>query len=393
MRNSVVLNIGQQVLKAVTLITIAVIAVPNLHAQKSEPSGLDYVVPADPSPHPGMERRIVVDYPISGTGFPALETYAVPARSFSSILVDERSVLEQVTAAYLRTFDAEEYHRLLPLSERTAYVDVPKNAKRLRSVPVRQIGLNDVVPASLSNAWYSTQDIEHLTSWYSARYDLDFSVHRLPMQNGDTMVVAHAVRRINDVVATVVLWNPTLSSAGNAMRGVESHSTSIYIEERAFRHRSRLVAEGHDALVELTWHVPFLELIQDASIRYQIDPYLIAALLQQESGFNPNAISVDSALGIAQMIPTTAAMLGVSDPFDPKEAIDGGTRYLKMMLRRYRGNVEFALAAYNAGPGAVDKYNGVPPFAETQDYVRRIVKTWRDRAMGRYAGDSVSSVG
>lgn len=362
---------------------IIVHGVPTLHAQSDDFS----------APLPGFTLSPVFSEPVTGTGFPAQETWAQPARKFSSILADERSVLRNVTQAWLETFTQDDYHRLLPVEGRIGYVDPPKDARILRNLPERSVALNGIVAPSLFNAWTSSRSIHSLIDWYARRNELEFSVHKSLMNGGDTLVVAHAVRRINDVVVTVVLWTPTLSASGKTIKNTAPEATSIYIEERAFRHRSSLVAEGQDALVELTWNVPFAELIQEASLRYQVDPFLIAALIQQESGFDPEALSVDSAMGLAQLIPTTAAMLGVSDPHDPEQAIDGGTRYLKTMLRRYRGNVEYALAAYNAGPGAVDKYKGVPPFEETQEYVDRIMRRWRQKAMGRFALEDTSSIG
>jgi soluble lytic murein transglycosylase-like protein len=115
---------------------------------------------------------------------------------------------------------------------------------------------------------------------------------------------------------------------------------------------------------------PFGSEITAAAQRHGLDPALLAGLVKQESGFNPNAVSPAGAQGLTQLMPGTAAGLGVSDPLDPAQALEGGAKYLREQLDRFDGDVARALAAYNAGPGAVQRYGGVPPYAETQNYVR-----------------------
>jgi soluble lytic murein transglycosylase-like protein len=118
--------------------------------------------------------------------------------------------------------------------------------------------------------------------------------------------------------------------------------------------------------------VPYGDEITAAARRHGIDPALLAGLIRQESGFNANAVSPAGARGLTQLMPGTAAGLGVANPSDPAQAIEGGAKYLAQQLQRFGGDTARALAAYNAGPGAVERFGGVPPYAETQAYVRRV---------------------
>lgn len=117
----------------------------------------------------------------------------------------------------------------------------------------------------------------------------------------------------------------------------------------------------------------FDALFADAGARYGIDPALLAAVARTESGLDPSAVSPAGAQGLMQLMPSTAAGLGVRDPFDPAQAVDGAARLLRSDLDRF-GSVELALAAYNAGAGAVSRYGGIPPYEETQTYVRRVLE-------------------
>jgi Transglycosylase SLT domain len=116
----------------------------------------------------------------------------------------------------------------------------------------------------------------------------------------------------------------------------------------------------------------YANLIHLAAIRHGVDEKLIAGVIAAESNFDAKAVSRKRALGLMQLLPSTAVRYAVADVFDPAQNIDGGTHYLKDLLAKYRGNLSLALAAYNAGPEMVDRYGGVPPFPETQNYVREI---------------------
>jgi soluble lytic murein transglycosylase-like protein len=119
-------------------------------------------------------------------------------------------------------------------------------------------------------------------------------------------------------------------------------------------------------------------LVNDASSRDGVSPALVNAVVMAESAGNPSAISTAGAQGLMQLMPGTSASCGVSNPFDPAQNVDCGTRYLHQLLERYNNNIELAVAAYNAGPGAVDQYHGVPPYPETRAYVDRVLTAYRD---------------
>ena len=117
---------------------------------------------------------------------------------------------------------------------------------------------------------------------------------------------------------------------------------------------------------------PYADLIEEAAVAYGIDAALIRAVMQAESAFDPHAVSPVGAMGLMQIMPALAKDLGVQNPFDPRQNVMAGAKYLSRLLDAHRGNVAMALASYNAGPGNVKRYKGIPPFRETRNYVKKI---------------------
>jgi soluble lytic murein transglycosylase-like protein len=125
------------------------------------------------------------------------------------------------------------------------------------------------------------------------------------------------------------------------------------------------------------------KLVREAADRHSMDPALVRAVIETESHWNPVAVSNRGAAGLMQLIPTTAQRFGANDVFNPKQNVDAGVHYLKTLLERYNGNLDLALAAYNAGEGAVDRAHGVPAFRETRDYVHKVQNAYFRPGSGR----------
>jgi len=122
------------------------------------------------------------------------------------------------------------------------------------------------------------------------------------------------------------------------------------------------------------------QLVEQTASRFQVDPELIHAIIQVESGYDPKAVSNKGAMGLMQLIPATAQRYGVANPFDPKQNLEGGVNYLKYLMGLFGGNVPLSLAAYNAGEHSVQRYGGIPAFPETQNYVRRVTGIYQPGA-------------
>ena len=179
------------------------------------------------------------------------------------------------------------------------------------------------------------------------------------------------------ICALLVLCNSGVTSAG----GIYS-----FVDERGVWHFSNVSTDPRYGLARqsrhISPHVPrnyaeFEEIISETATRYDLDPDLIRAIIQIESGGIPDARSSKGAIGLMQLMPETSSNLAVSNPLDPRANIQGGTKYLSRLLERFRGNLVLALAAYNAGPEKVKRYKGIPPYPETRRYVRNVLKQWQ----------------
>jgi soluble lytic murein transglycosylase-like protein len=172
---------------------------------------------------------------------------------------------------------------------------------------------------------------------------------------------------------------PALAAAGDVKIVLGASGRKVIVNENSAQRTRRMSAR----LVPVP-DINLEPLITRHSDAQALDPKLVKAVIQAESGYNVRALSNKGAIGLMQLMPATASLLNVSNPYDPDDNIRGGTRYLRQMLDRFAGRVEFAVAAYNAGPGAVERHGGIPPYAETRAYVKRVLSLYGNGAGGDF---------
>ena len=188
--------------------------------------------------------------------------------------------------------------------------------------------------------------------------------------NGASRAEASAPAR-----SPLLYWSVTehrfkpVPTSGAVMRAARSAASEVnnYLGGRA---------QTHQTLNRAFTQQDIATAIDEAAARHHVDPSLVRSVVKVESNFNPNAVSRKGAMGLMQLMPSTARSLNVSNPFDPQQNVDAGVRHLRSLLDSYKGNVRLSLAAYNAGSGAVARSAGVPHFKETQNYVRRITNLY-----------------
>jgi hypothetical protein len=176
----------------------------------------------------------------------------------------------------------------------------------------------------------------------------------------------------------------TLIEGGNLEVLINDHSEMVIpvdwvrqIRDEPDPPPAPVIAQSPEISPQPTLKFAFVDHVLSASEKYKLDWRLITAVMKVESNFNPRAVSRKGALGLMQLMPDTAKLYSVNNPYDPTQNIDAGVKHLKKLMKRYNNNLEWVLAAYNSGERTVDRYQGIPPFTETQQYVKKVLNFYR----------------
>ncbi|MDI2589655.1 lytic transglycosylase domain-containing protein [Psychrobacillus sp. NEAU-3TGS] len=182
----------------------------------------------------------------------------------------------------------------------------------------------------------------------------------------------------SDMLGQVLQSDENNTALGNGNSFYYNGNSPVFKPSNlAFQNESLMNAIANYAPSETMKSSDFDDIIKRAAKNYNVPEKLISSVIKQESNFNPSAVSSAGASGLMQLMPGTAKYLGVANILDPEQNVMGGAKYLRQMLDQFNGDTEVALAAYNAGPGAVKKYGGIPPYKETQNYVQKVLNYYQ----------------
>ena len=187
------------------------------------------------------------------------------------------------------------------------------------------------------------------------------------------------------LIALLLVFSIAANSRADIYRYVDDNGVVCYTDAPLNRKAEKVVKTEPSMVQRDTHSSPiqrdFHSIVEDKASKYELDPSLVHAVIKTESNGNPRAVSRKGAIGLMQLMPTTASDLAVRNPFDPEENIDGGTRYLKYLIERFRGDLTLALAAYNAGPKTVEKTGSVPQITETRQYVKKVLSLYNGKTV------------
>lgn len=211
-----------------------------------------------------------------------------------------------------------------------------------------------------------------------------------PMYSHSRRAAQSAAQDVRRLLRQAALKNPQFAANGNALQlasqQVQSSSASGPLLAASRNYAALGRVHSKESALPPDGSEWIDKIVEQVASQHSVDPNLVRAIIKVESNFNPHAVSRKGAIGLMQLMPTTAKSLNVRNPYDPAQNVDAGVRHFKELLDSYNGNVELSLAAYNAGEGAVRRSRGIPKYSETQNYVKRITGIYGSKTERLYAG-------